>query len=158
VLPPGPPLLAHAEGERRAIYELGLMAPPGARTFPMDYNYLAASAPAERMATDLQMGLVFAYGEGKRSPWNVGSHFAPWQGGAYLRAMQDAFEFAAQGCPDPEGNARCLEVDFPSFRELAQRLTTAREVHSESDETTPQRVGLIETIKALPARSEGASP
>jgi hypothetical protein len=118
----GPP--ARAVKDRQvfaSIYEFGLMKNKGSLTIPMDFNYKVNNGTEARMQADYRKSIVDAYGRG-RQPWNIGHHFALWQGGGYWRAMQDAFEFAARGCPDAAGAAQCAEVAFPTFQELADKL------------------------------------
>lgn len=122
---PGPPLKISLRGDDRSMFELGLMQHPGSRALPMDYNYFAAGADGERMEADYRKSLVLAFGPLRRSPWNVGHHFALWNGGAYFRALKRAFEFAARGCPSDAGALSCPRVEFPSFRELAEILAAA---------------------------------
>jgi peptidoglycan/xylan/chitin deacetylase (PgdA/CDA1 family) len=119
---PGPPLKISLRGDDRSMFELGLMQHPGTRALPMDYNYFAAGADGERMEADYYKSLVLAFGPGRRSPWNVGHHFALWSGGAYFRALESAFVFAARGCPSERGALQCPSVEFPSFRDLAELL------------------------------------
>jgi len=124
VLPPGPPLRVGLRGDARDLVEFALMPHPDALTVPMDYNYDKAGASQERMVADYSLSLVSAWQDGRR-PWNVGHHFAQWRDGAYWKALQETYRFAAAGCLDAAGRKRCPDVDFPSFRELAARLDAA---------------------------------
>lgn len=118
ILPPGfPQKTQHGSQTFDALYQFALMKHPGSRTVPMDYNYKANDASGERMLEDYENSIVSAYESG-RQPWNIGHHFALWRGGAYWQAMRDAFDFAAEGCPDDDGTLRCEEVEFPTFRDL----------------------------------------
>ena len=104
------------------MYEFALMKNTGSLTVPMDYNYKVNGGTYERMLADYQRSIVDNYNSRKRLPWNIGHHFATWNGGAYWRAMKEAFEFAAEGCPDDQGQLRCDVVEFPSFYELSLLL------------------------------------
>jgi peptidoglycan/xylan/chitin deacetylase (PgdA/CDA1 family) len=106
------------------LLELGLAAWPGVRAVPMDYDYLQLRASGERMAEDYRRGLLAAFSAGV--PFNVGHHFATWEGGAYARALADTVRFAAAGCPDPGGVARCPGAVLASFREVADAFDAAR--------------------------------
>lgn len=124
VLPPGPPLRVGLRGDPRDLVEFALMPHPDALTVPMDYNYDKIGATRERMVDDYSMSLTAAWQDGRR-PWNVGHHFALWRDGAYWKALQETYRFAAAGCLDAAGQKRCSDIDFPSFRELATRLSAA---------------------------------
>ena len=118
ILAPGlPQKTQHGSETFDELYQFALMKHPGSRTIPMDYNYKANDASGERMLSDYKNSIVAAYDNG-RQPWNIGHHFALWRGGAYWRAMKDAFRFAAEGCPADDGALRCAEVEFPTFRDL----------------------------------------
>jgi hypothetical protein len=122
IRPFGPPAKIRYKSRSWDMMELALMKMPGSATVPMDYNYLANMVPGDRMASDYKASVVRAYASG-RMPWNIGHHFALWDGGRYWSAMKGAFEFAAQGCPaDGSGIKQCEHVDFPSFRELYGHL------------------------------------
>jgi hypothetical protein len=117
----GPPAKVRYKSRSWELFELALMKMPGSATVPMDYNYLANMVPGDRMASDYKASIVRAYANG-RMPWNIGHHFALWDGGRYWSAMKGAFEFAAQGCPSAAGVKQCEHVDFPTFRELYGHL------------------------------------
>jgi hypothetical protein len=121
IRPAGPP--AHVRYKNRGwdLFELALMKMPGSAAVPMDYNYLANKIDGVRMASDYKASIVRAYQAG-RMPWNIGHHFALWDGGRYWSAMKGAFDFAADGCPGTDGAKQCESVDFPSFRELNAHL------------------------------------
>lgn len=104
------------------LFELALMKTPGSATVPMDYNYLANTISGDRMASDYKNSIVHAYRAG-RIPWNIGHHFALWDGGRYWGAMKGAFEFAAQGCPAADGTKQCEQTEFPTFRALYGHLS-----------------------------------
>jgi hypothetical protein len=123
VLPIGPPQRTRRSGRTfETIYQFGLMRNPGSLTIPMDYNYSVNNGTGERMISDYRQSILDGYNARERQPWNIGHHFALWQNGAYWQAMQDAFEFAAQGCPDAQGQLRCEETEFPTFQQLASNL------------------------------------
>ncbi len=118
ILPPGPPQRTHHGGKTfEQITQFALMKYSGSRTIPMDYNYKVNDVTGERMLRDYKNSIAAAYANG-RQPWNIGHHFALWKGGAYWRAMKDAFRYAAQGCPDEVGVELCPDVEFPAFRDL----------------------------------------
>ncbi len=118
ILPPGfPQKTQHGSRTFEELYQFALMRHEGSRTIPMDYNYKVNDTSGERMLSDYERSIVQAYDAG-RQPWNIGHHFALWRGGAYWQAMQDAFDYAAQGCPADDGSLQCEEVEFPTFRDL----------------------------------------
>lgn len=119
VLGVGPPQRVRQGGQTfENIYEFPLMRNPGSATIPMDYNYKYGDYSGERMLSDYRQSVLDAYQERGRQPWNIGHHFALWKRGAYWRAMQDTFEWAARGCPDDNGIEQCPETEFPTFGEL----------------------------------------
>lgn len=105
-----------------SIYEFALMKNPGSLTVPMDYNYKVNNGSGERMLEDYKRSIVDAYNQRERQPWNIGHHFSLWQNGAYWWAMKEAFNYAAQGCPDGSGSLQCEHVEFPTFEQLAMHL------------------------------------
>ncbi len=122
---PGMPRdVAVSRGGARLL-ELGLAAWPGVRAVPMDYNYMQLKVPGDRMREDYQGALVQAFAAG-RVPFNVGHHFARWEGGAYVKALEDTVRFAAAGCPDGAGVPRCPGAVLASFREVAAAIDSAR--------------------------------
>lgn len=134
IIPPGPPNRVKRDGMTwSTMYEFPLMryttaygASAGSLTVPMDYNYFVNQTNTSnqdaftRMRDDYRRSIVAAYPH--RRPWNIGHHFSLWKGGAYWRAMQDAFDYAASGCPSASGTIQCENVEFPSFIELASLL------------------------------------
>jgi hypothetical protein len=120
IRPFGPPAKVRYKTGAWNLFELSLMKLPGSASVPMDYNYLANMVPGDRMATDYKNSIVYAYAH-NRMPWNIGHHFALWDGGRYWEAMKGAFVFAAQGCPGSAGK-QCERVEFPTFRELYAHL------------------------------------
>lgn len=133
VISMGPPALTMREGRTfPSIYQLGLMKGPGALTIPMDYNYKVNDGSGARMLQDYQNAIMHAHNERNRMPWNIGHHFAlSWMDGAYWQAMQDTFEFAAQGCPS-NGSQQCSNVQFTTFRDLVARLRGMNDDSSDS--------------------------
>lgn len=123
VLSVGPPMRTKYQGRLfDKIYQFALMKNPGSATIPMDYNYYVNDVSGDRMLKDYKQSILDAYKVRKRQPWNIGHHFSPWKAGAYWKAMRDALTFAAKGCPDDEGELRCPDTTFPTFRELATDL------------------------------------
>ena len=122
VFMPGLPLLIFPPGveEGRKLVGFGLSAHPGTAIIPMDYNYLTAGRGGAQMLNDYRANILAAYAT--RTPWAIGHHFAPFRGGEYVRAMQEALRFAARGCPDEAGARRCTEVEIVNYRELYERL------------------------------------
>lgn len=150
VLPIGPPQRTVRSGRTfEELYQFGLMRNPGSLTIPMDYNYKVNNGSGERMTSDYRQSILDAYIERDRQPWNIGHHFALWQNGAYWQAMQDAFEFAAQGCPDEAGEARCPDTEFPTFHQLATTLDGINRDRADSFD---------EDIFELPEGEEGLDP
>ena len=117
---PGTPLRIGTRDRRKGMLGFALMQYPTTRTVPMDYNYLKIGAGRDAMIHDYQHSLLAAYADVERPPWNVGHHFSRWRDGAYWEALQETLRFAARGCPDANGKARCSDIRFPSFRELAR--------------------------------------
>ncbi|NTX13816.1 hypothetical protein HUA74_17405 [Myxococcus sp. CA051A] len=98
-----------------------LMWMKGALTYSMDDAYNSKGGTGAQMEEDYQKALHAAYEDFGRVPWNMGHHFALFRGGDYWRAMQKTLTYAAAGCPDEKGARHCQEVEFPSFRELAEK-------------------------------------
>lgn len=96
---------------------------PEMSTVPMDYNYLANKIGGDVMEADYRRAILRAAANGE--PWNIGHHFSLWKGGAYWKAMKKALEFAAEGCPDETGKARC-NVEFRTFGQVAEELGDPR--------------------------------
>ena len=122
VIAPGPPVRTVSNRKvYGGLYQFPLMKNPGSLAIPMDYNYLVNDGTGERMLADYKASVVASYKRG-RQPWNIGHHFSLWKSGAYWSAMQDAFRFAAAGCPDAGGAKQCERVDFSNFAQLGNRL------------------------------------
>ncbi|NUP11740.1 MAG: hypothetical protein HOW73_37310 [Polyangiaceae bacterium] len=118
---PGPPFYFLSREKGRKILQFALMLYPGGRTIPMDYNYARLKVPGTRMKNDYESAVLSAYSMG-RLPWNVGHHFAMWEDGAYLDALESTVDMVLGGCPDAAGALRCEGGEVVSFRELAQRM------------------------------------
>jgi peptidoglycan/xylan/chitin deacetylase (PgdA/CDA1 family) len=135
VLGVGPPQRVRHRGETfENLYEFALMKNPGSATIPMDYNYKFGDYSGERMLSDYRTSVLDAYEARGRQPWNIGHHFALWKRGAYWAAMQDVFEWAANGCPNDSGVERCPETEFPTFKELSAIIDAINE--DKSDDTS----------------------
>ncbi|MFF8813790.1 hypothetical protein [Streptomyces pactum] len=92
-------------------------------TLSMDYNFLANQSgttrgdPARHAAWGAQMrdGMLAAFDRayhGNRAPLFIGNHFESWNGGTYMKAVEDTI---ATVCPRPE--VRCV-----SFKQLTDWL------------------------------------
>ncbi|MEU2790585.1 hypothetical protein [Streptomyces sp. NPDC007100] len=107
-------------------------------TLSMDYNFMANQSgttkgdPAMHAAWGKQMrdGLVAAFDraeKGNRAPLVVGNHFESWNGGTYMRAVEDAIKTIC-----PREGVRCV-----TFKQLADWL----------DAQDPR---VLEKLRALP--------
>lgn len=117
----GPPYYVLPGAGDRRVLELALMLHPGALAIPMDYNYAHLKATGARMEADYEAGVLASYAAG-HTPWNVGHHFAMFEEGAYLAALEKTVDLVMSGCPDEGGKLRCEGGRVLSFRELAQLL------------------------------------
>ncbi|MFC7218118.1 hypothetical protein ACFQLX_08040 [Streptomyces polyrhachis] len=113
--------------KRHGIWDLSLQNIPfPGRDFEvvsMDYNFMSSqSGPAlsstaqhavyeKEMRAGLRAGFERAY-RGNRAPLFIGNHFESWNGGAYMRAVEDAIRTVC----------RRAEVRCVSFRQLADWL------------------------------------
>nr|WP_323378481.1 hypothetical protein [Streptomyces smaragdinus] len=113
--------------KRHGIWDLSLQNVPfPGRSFEvisMDYNFMSnqsgsAAAPVEQhaayekqMREGLLAGFERAY-NGNRAPLVVGNHFESWNGGAYMRAVEQTIRTVC----------RRAEVRCVSFRQLADWL------------------------------------
>jgi hypothetical protein len=122
--PPGLPRDVAVSRSGPTLLELGLAAWPGVKAVPMDYNYMQLKVSGERMRADYRSALLQAFAAGV--PFNVGHHFARWEGGAYEQALADTVRWAAAGCPDEGGTSRCPGAVLASFREVAAAIDAAR--------------------------------
>jgi hypothetical protein len=121
--PPGPPRVLTVRRGGPELLELGLVAWPGVRAIPMDYNYLQLKVDGSRMVEDYKSAVLQAFAAGV--PFNIGHHFARWEGGAYQRALEDTVRFTAAGCPGDDGRARCPGAVVASFAEVVAALDAA---------------------------------
>ncbi len=95
----------------------------GFETLSMDYNFLANQSgtvrgdPSQHAAWSRQMrdgllqGFQRAY-DGNRAPFFIGNHFEAWNGGAYMRAVEEAIKRIC-----PKKDVHCV-----TFRQLADWL------------------------------------
>lgn len=113
--------------KRHGIWDLSLQNLPfPGRAFEvlsMDYNYMAnqsgtSNSPGDQhevfedqMRESLLAGFRRAY-DGNRAPLIIGNHFEQWNGGAYMRAVEDSIK---EICPQKQ--VRCV-----SFRQLVDWL------------------------------------
>lgn len=93
-------------------------------TLSMDYNFMVNQSgtttqgdPAmhDTWGNQLRDGLIQAYDrayQGNRAPLIIGNHFESWNGGTYMRAIEETIEHV---CTKPE--TRCV-----SFRQLVDWL------------------------------------
>ncbi|MCB5910947.1 hypothetical protein [Streptomyces pinistramenti] len=92
-------------------------------TLSMDYNFLANQSvttegdPAMRASWGRQMhdGLIQAFNrayQGNRAPLFIGDHFESWNGGVYMKAVEDTIKAVC-----PRKGVRCV-----SFKQLADWL------------------------------------
>jgi peptidoglycan/xylan/chitin deacetylase (PgdA/CDA1 family) len=136
ILRMGPPRKTMFRGELfENLYQFALMKNPGSATIPMDYNYYYNEVSGDRMLSDYKQSIIDAHNKYNHQPWNIGHHFALWKGAAYWTAMKGAFEFAAKGCPDNEGNLQCGQVQFVTFLDLVGILDALEE--DKEDELGP---------------------
>lgn len=109
------------------LLEFSLMRFPGSLAIPMDYNYMFhMDADGSIMEPDYQRSIVSAYNDRGKMPWNIGHHLYHYSHGAYFEVFKRVFRFAAQGCPDEHGALRCPYLDFPSLRELQEKVETKK--------------------------------
>lgn len=114
--------------KEKGLWDLSMQLVPvpgrAFETLTMDYNFLVNQSgtttrgnPAkhaywgDQMRDGLLKGFSRAY-EGNRAPLIIGNHFESWNGGTYMRAVQETIE---RVCTRPE--VRCV-----SFRQLADWL------------------------------------
>jgi hypothetical protein len=113
----------------------------------MDYNFMVNQSGTQtqgdpgkfeewgdQMRDGLLQGFQRAY-DGNRAPLVIGNHFESWNGGTYVRAVQEAVE---RVCDQPE--VRCV-----SFRQLVDWL----------DAQDPQVLEKLRTLKVGQAPAEG---
>ncbi|MEU4617518.1 hypothetical protein [Streptomyces umbrinus] len=128
--------------KEKGLWDLSMQLVPvpgrAFETLTMDYNFLVNQSgttrgnPAkhaywgDQMRDGLLKGFSRAY-EGNRAPLIIGNHFESWNGGTYMRAVQETIE---RVCTKPE--VRCV-----SFRQLADWL----------DVQDPQALARLRTLK-----------
>ncbi|MFI1487589.1 hypothetical protein [Streptomyces sp. NPDC020747] len=114
--------------KEKGLWDLSMQLVPvpgrAFETLTMDYNFLVNQSGAttrgnpakheywgDQMRDGLLKGFSRAY-KGNRAPLIIGNHFESWNGGTYMRAVQETIE---RVCTKPE--VRCV-----SFRQLADWL------------------------------------
>ncbi|GAA2430037.1 hypothetical protein GCM10010405_11070 [Streptomyces macrosporus] len=111
-------------------------------TLSMDYNFLANQSgtvngdPSQRAAWGRQMrdGLLLGFDRaynGNRAPMIVGNHFEDWNGGVYMKAVEDVIK---EVCPKKD-------VHCVSFRQLVDWL-------DEQDPATLEKLRTLEVGQA----------
>ena len=113
------------------------VAGTGRKVLAMDYNfyYLQSGAkPNPARAEDFEEQMYQSYihyfetnYRGNRAPINIGHHFAPWNKGAYWRALQ---RFAKAVCGQPE--TKCV-----TYRELVAELEKSSPAQLAAYESAP---------------------
>ncbi|MFE0739633.1 hypothetical protein ACFW2N_32670, partial [Streptomyces sp. NPDC058855] len=114
--------------KKQGLWDLSMqLVPfPGHRyeQLTMDYNFMVNQSggttrgnPAqyERWGDEMRDGLLMGFRrayEGNRAPLIIGNHFESWNGGTYMRAVEETIE---RVCNKPD--VRCV-----SFRQLADWL------------------------------------
>ncbi|MCY1022576.1 polysaccharide deacetylase family protein [Pyxidicoccus sp. MSG2] len=104
------------------LLQFPLMWHDDSLTYAIDDAYQGKDGTGERMEADSRAAILLSYEKQGRVPWNVAQHFGLLRGGIYWQALQRTLAFAAAGCPDDQGQRQCQDVEFPSFRELAERI------------------------------------
>ncbi|MFF7030783.1 hypothetical protein ACFZAK_22860 [Streptomyces albidoflavus] len=115
-------------GKKKGLWDIPLQLVPlpgrAFETLSMDYNFMVNQSgtttqgdPAmhDTWGNQLRDGLIQAYDrayQGNRAPLIIGNHFESWNGGAYMRAIEETIENV---CTKPE--TRCV-----SFRQLVDWL------------------------------------
>jgi hypothetical protein len=129
--------------EKAGLWDLSMQLVPvpgrGFETLTMDYNFMVNQSgttsqgdPAkheywgDQMRDGLLKGFSRAY-KGNRAPLVIGNHFESWNGGTYMRAIEETVE---RVCTRRE--VRCV-----SFRQLADWL----------DAQDPKTLGKLRTLK-----------
>ena len=129
--------------KEKGLWDLSMQLVPvpgrAFETLTMDYNFLVNQSgtttrgnPAkhaywgDQMRDGLLKGFSRAY-KGNRAPLIIGNHFESWNGGTYMRAVQETIE---RVCTKPE--VRCI-----SFRQLADWL----------DVQDPKALAKLRTLK-----------
>ncbi|MGW0756005.1 hypothetical protein ACWD1Y_05850 [Streptomyces sp. NPDC002814] len=130
----------------------------------MDYNFMVNQSGAttqgdpdkydhwgDQMRDGLLKGFYRAY-DGNRAPLIIGNHFESWNGGTYMRAVEEVIE---EVCTKPE--VRCV-----SFRQLADWLdaqdpTTLRKLRTLKVGEAPKQ-GWASFLSAHPAPAPKGAP
>ncbi|WP_326760335.1 hypothetical protein OHB35_28825 [Streptomyces phaeochromogenes] len=129
--------------KEKGLWDLSMQLVPvpgrAFETLTMDYNFLVNQSGAttrgnpakhaywgDQMRDGLLKGFSRAY-KGNRAPLIIGNHFESWNGGTYMRAVQETIE---RVCTKPE--VRCV-----SFRQLADWL----------DVQDPKALARLRTLK-----------
>ncbi|MFD7404205.1 hypothetical protein ACFV7R_16335 [Streptomyces sp. NPDC059866] len=138
-------------GKKEGLWDLSMqLVPFPGHTYEqltMDYNFMvnqSGTTPqgdpdkyefwGDQMRDGLLQGFQRAY-NGNRAPLIIGNHFESWNGGAYMRAVEEVIE---QVCTKPE--VRCV-----SFRQLADWL----------DAQDPKTLAKLRTLKVGQAPKHG---
>ncbi|MEU3144114.1 MULTISPECIES: lipoprotein [unclassified Streptomyces] len=137
--------------KKRGLWDLSLQLVPfpghSFEQLTMDYNFMVNQSgtttqgdPAkhelwgDQMRDGLVAGFQRAY-DGNRAPLIIGNHFESWNGGTYMRAVEETVEAV---CTKPE--VRCV-----SFRQLADWL----------DAQDPQTLEKLRTLNVGEAPKQG---
>ncbi|MFF6829384.1 hypothetical protein [Streptomyces longwoodensis] len=138
-------------GKKEGLWDLSMQLVPfyghSYEQLTMDYNFMVNQSgtatqgdPAKRgfwghqMRDSLLAGFQRAY-DGNRAPLVIGNHFESWNGGVYMRAVQDVVEAV---CNKPD--VRCV-----SFHQLADWL----------DAQDPETLAKLRTLEVGEAPREG---
>lgn len=137
-------------GKKNGVWDLSmqLVPVPGRdfETLSMDYNFMFNQSGTtqgdpdkhEYWGNQMRDGLLQAFGrayDGNRAPLIIGNHFESWNGGAYMRAIEETI---ATVCTKKE--VRCV-----SFRQLADWL----------DAQDPATLAKLRTLKVGQAPEAG---
>ncbi|MFC5214354.1 hypothetical protein [Streptomyces coerulescens] len=137
--------------KREGLWDLSMQLVPfpghSYEQLTMDYNFMVNQSGTEsqgdpgkhefwgdQMRDGLLMGFRRAY-EGNRAPLIIGNHFESWNGGTYMRAVEEVVEAV---CNKPD--VRCV-----SFRQLADWL----------DAQDPATLRKLRTLEVGQAPKEG---
>ncbi|MEU6365394.1 hypothetical protein ABZ876_06530 [Streptomyces sp. NPDC046931] len=138
-------------GRKEGLWELSMQLVPfpghSHEQLTMDYNFMAGQSGArtqgdpdkfaewgDQLRDGLLQGFQRAY-DGNRAPLVIGNHFESWNGGTYMRAVQEVVE---RVCTQPE--VRCV-----SFHQLVDWL----------DAQDPRVLRKLRTLKVGQAPEEG---
>ncbi|WP_461059322.1 polysaccharide deacetylase family protein [Streptomyces pseudoechinosporeus] len=140
--------------KKQGLWDLSMQLVPfpgrDFETLAMDYNFMVNQSGTtsrgnrakreywgDQMRDGLLRGFDRAY-HGNRAPLIIGNHFESWNGGTYMRAVEETIE---RVCTRPE--VRCV-----SFRQLADWL----------DAQDPQTLAKLRTLKVGQAPTQGWTP